>query len=669
MLRRQRDWRFAVLCLMLGLMAMRQALTLHGELVAAEGAPWQHLATFGVWSELPGLVVSFLAFGAVLIVGRMLAERDATVAAFARRERQFRSACRSASMGTFVVDLERGQMQLSPELTQMFGWTTTDEVSLARFREHLHADDVSDFDRCGEALRAGGRDLCDRLVRVRGPSGAFRHVQMIGEVQRAGEDGPSLQGVMIDVSQQVRLRAEIEALAVGESQTRTRRERLEHLVASLARALGADLAFVGELVGDGDRVQTLAMVSDGRLIDNLTYELGDTPCAGVIQGGVCVVPDRVCERYPRDALLQRVGMNGYAGKSLLDANGDEVGIVVVLTRGTFADSQFLRTLLHVYSIRLANELARGRDEDRLHLTRFALDHAGDGVFLLDERAQIVDVNESALRRFGYTQDELLQSTMADIDAEHSQAEWRQVLARVRDSGGLSLESTHRRRDGSEFPVEIVVTPLAYQGADHFCAVARDVTERRQAERDRARLEAELRQAQKMEAIGTFAGGIAHDFNNLLTAVYGNVDLARAELDDADAVAESLDAILRVARQGEAMTRRLLTFAHKAPAEKRPLDLGRLVLDTAAMLRRLQPAAIEVRADVPADRTAMVHGDESQLQQVLMNLAVNAQQAMPNGGELTLALRTDGCDGAGGDAAGKAVLSVLDTGVGMDEQTI
>ena len=182
----------------------------------------------------------------------------------------------------------------------------------------------------------------------------------------------------------------------------------------------------------------------------------------------------------------------------------------------------------------------------------------------------------------------------------------------------------------------------------------DLTDLKRADERRQRLEAELRQSQKLEAIGTLASGVAHDFNNLIMAVMGYAESARAELPTGHPAHAGLDMIRKVADQAAGLTRSLLAFTHKSPARMAPTDLVQAVRDGVALLRRLLPDAVVLRTCLP-DHPVWVMADATQVQQVILNLGANARDAMPEGGDLTVAVSR-------GD--GDATIEVVDTGVGM-----
>ena len=475
-----------------------------------------------------------------------------------------------------------------------------------------------------------------------------------------------------DATEQRRIEASIEDLAQGLRSTSGSRALLQDLVGLLAKTLGVEYALIGELMGeDPERVQVLATRANGEDARQFEYELSGSPCEEVVCHGLRIYETGVQARFPEDVLLQEMGIEAYAGMPLYDPKGVAVGTLVALSSRPLEDTRLLRSVMRIFSIRASNELERLKREERLRMTRFAMDHARDAIFLVNEHGYFIDVNDTASRRLEYDRAELLSMRVSDIDVEFPADEWErrwgEHWTETLAQGSGVLTSTHRTKSGRLIPVEIGIAHLKYEGRDALFALARDITDRIRADDEREQLELELRHAQKMEALGTFAGGIAHDFNNLLTAIYGNVEVALADIGNTPAVKESLETIGGVAHQGEAVTQSLLMFAHKARTEKRAVDLLELVTDTARLLRRLLPASVQLVTDLSTDGALWVWADAAQLQQVLMNLTLNARHAMPEGGEVRVGLREE-LHPERPDLPGRAVLTVADNGCGMDPET-
>ena len=203
----------------------------------------------------------------------------------------------------------------------------------------------------------------------------------------------------------------------------------------------------------------------------------------------------------------------------------------------------------------------------------------------------------------------------------------------------------------------------------------DTTARKRADEDRAQLQEQLHQMQKIEVIGQLAGGIAHDFNNLLTAILGNAEQLMEMLPPGGAARAALDSIERAALQAAGVTRGLLTFTHRLPVERKRVDLAQVVAGAARLLRRMIPAAVDLQTDTASERPLWVNADATQLQQVVMNLAINARDSMPAGGTLRIEVAaaepsaSRATDDPHAAQPAWARLTVSDTGTGMTAEVL
>ncbi|HEY0836080.1 MAG TPA: PAS-domain containing protein [Azospirillum sp.] len=274
--------------------------------------------------------------------------------------------------------------------------------------------------------------------------------------------------------------------------------------------------------------------------------------------------------------------------------------------------------------------------------------------------------------FGLTKDTILGRTVEEVLGPPLFAVIGRQLERAATGRRVSYEyAMERPGRGRVYAHSDIVPEFDEAGAVvGFFVLSSDVTEQK-------RTEAALIHAQKMEAVGKLTGGLAHDFNNLLTVVIGNLAALHDRLEDgaadAGAVREGLEPALRAARRGADITRRLMAFSRRQPLEPRPVEVGRLVRGTVALLHRSLPSAIEIRVLDPAV-PPVAEVDPHQLENALLNLAFNARDAMPGGGRLTFATDTVELEAA---AAGEAEVApgayvrvtVADTGIGMDEATL
>ena len=304
----------------------------------------------------------------------------------------------------------------------------------------------------------------------------------------------------------------------------------------------------------------------------------------------------------------------------------------------------------------------------------------DAVITMSHEGRITEFNPAAEAMFGYARGEVLGHPLADlIIPERFREAHTQGLAHLIEHGeskvvGRRIEISALRRDGTEFPVEIAITRIPLVGAPTFTGYIRDLTERKQAEEKLRESEEQLRQSHKMEAIGTLAGGVAHDFNNILTAILGYAALLKRGLDSPESTGRAADVIEKAAQRGAALTRQLLGFARKGKNQTVPVDLAAAIREVLELLHRTLDKNIRITQPPGAERL-FVTGDPAQLQQVILNLAVNARDAMPDGGELTFAVapvRLDeaGCRRVPGTRPGEHVrLTIKDTGCGIPEDVM
>jgi PAS domain S-box-containing protein len=307
--------------------------------------------------------------------------------------------------------------------------------------------------------------------------------------------------------------------------------------------------------------------------------------------------------------------------------------------------------------------------------RVLVDQSIVGVYVLDLE-RIVYCNEAFARAFGRTVDEVQRCRL--IDLVHPEDQER-IAASVATRIAGEYEVVHktfraRHSDGTTGWCELYGRRVDYRGRPALLGALLDVTEHRRAEQAREESELHLQQVQRLEAIGRLAGGIAHDFNNLLLVINGHAEALRDALDGASQSRSDVGTILRAADRAASLTRQLLAFSRKQQLCLRPIDLNATVTSTSEMLRRVIGEDITLHTALEADLPA-VTADVTQLDQVLMNLAVNARDAMPGGGILTIETASVYLDDsyAGAHVGVKpghyARLSVSDTGTGMDAATV
>lgn len=314
----------------------------------------------------------------------------------------------------------------------------------------------------------------------------------------------------------------------------------------------------------------------------------------------------------------------------------------------------------------ARELADTERRFRL-LIESVTDYA---IYTLDPAGNIVNWNPGAQRIKGYTREEVLGQHFSRFYTEEDRALGipMRVLQKAGTAGKYEMEGWRLRKDGSRFWASVVINAIRDSNGEliGFAKVTRDLTERRAAEE-------QLRQVQKMEGVGQLTGGVAHDFNNLLTVIIGNLDALQRHLGEPAAdigrLKRSAENAMRGARRAESLTQRLLAFSRQQPLEPRPVDVGRLVAGMSDLLRRTLGEQIAIETALSGGLW-QVEVDPNQLEVAILNLAVNARDAMPNGGRLTLETANVFLDHAYAAGQSEVVpgqyvqLAISDSGQGM-----
>lgn len=344
--------------------------------------------------------------------------------------------------------------------------------------------------------------------------------------------------------------------------------------------------------------------------------------------------------------------------------GDEIGKVAAgfnsMVESLESDQQRIKEILS--ALRESEELYRVVTENSL------------SQILLIHRYEIIFANQRALEDSGYSARELLGERALEYIHGDDRRDVRRMV-RKRYAGKLHLgamECRYITKSGNMRWLELTVVPTIYQGQPVLLAHGIDITQRKSAFEEQQRLESKLRQAQKMEAIGTLAGGIAHDFNNLLMGVQGNTSLMLLGVSKEDPNYERLLNIQRYIKNGAELTRQLLGYARRGKYEVKPILLNDLVTESAGMFARTKKE-VSIHLDLQSDLWT-VEADRGQIEQVLLNLYVNAWQAMPGGGDLFLA--TENITLKRHETAEWSIqpgdyvcISVTDTGTGMDGEIV
>jgi two-component system cell cycle sensor histidine kinase/response regulator CckA len=290
-----------------------------------------------------------------------------------------------------------------------------------------------------------------------------------------------------------------------------------------------------------------------------------------------------------------------------------------------------------------------------------------------EEGRCTEANDAFVRMFGYDRAEIIGKTSLDLHLYEDPTVRARLVVELGEKGFVrDVEVWGRKKNGERILVSLSIRIMRMDEKPHIMGVLRDVTAREVARKEKERLEAQLRQAQKMEALGVLAGGVAHDFNNVLAIILSYSSMLMDDLNPADPMRADLAEIKGAGERAAHLTRQLLAFGRKQLLEPRVVDLNDIVGGLTKMLQRLIGEDINL-VTRPASDPVWLQVDPSQIEQVLMNLSVNARDAMPTGGTLTIEIKRSDLDEdqmrrAGLQAGRHVELSVTDTGVGMDRAT-
>lgn len=570
-----------------------------------------------------------------------ISDRKRTEAALRESEARYRSVVTAMREGIVLQDRNGNILEcnasaesiLGLSRDQMLGRTSLD----SRWRT-IH-EDGSPFP--GETHPAmvtlrTGQPCSNVMMGVHKPNGVLTWISINSQpLLRPNEKTPyAVVTSFTDISERKQTEDIFRNLAQGVSAV-TGASFFDSLVQYLARTLGTDYAFAGAFVDQdadqtGQKVSTISVWSDDQWRDNFEYVLADTPCQQVTQQTLCLYPSQVQQQFPQDTLLQSMQVESYAGMPLVDSSGRILGLLVVMHRQPLPYPDRAASMLKIFAARAAAELERQQAEQKIREQAALLDITSDAIFVRNLDHQILYWNQGAERLYGWQVSEAMGQNATELLQEDT-AQVSDIVQTLLQEGHWQGEIRKVTKSGREVIVEgrwtLVRNDLGHP--KFILTVNTDITEKKQ-------LEAQFLRAQRLESIGTLASGIAHDLNNILTPVLAVAQLLPRRVTQLDESTQRLLEILETnVKRGGDLVKQILSFARGSENERRTLQIGHLLTEITKISQQTFPKSIEIRSQVATQALWLVRADATQLHQVIMNLCVNARDAMPDGGQLKI----------------------------------
>ena len=442
--------------------------------------------------------------------------------------------------------------------------------------------------------------------------------------------------IIRDVTERKRSEETLKHIGLGVSST-TGEEFVRSLVKQLSKALQTDFSFLVETTkkNEEDNTCTLVIAEHGHIRSRMNFKLANSACEEVLKRGFRVYQNEVRDKFPKDEVLKELVAESFVAMPLVDHKGKTVGLMGVIDTKPMENVQIAESTLQIFAARAAAEIERKRFEEDLNAEKerlaVTLRSIGDGFIATDTDGLVSMINNVAERLTGWRQEQIIGKPLVEIFNilnERTRKPCSTMLDRIVETGSVVGTANHAivvSREGVERLIEISAAPIRDKTTRKLGTVLvfRDITEKEH-------LEAERRKAEKLESLGVAAGGIAHDFNNLLTAIIGNLSLSMITLSPDDEMHERLAAAKKASLRAQELAQQLLTFAKGGAPIKKTASIGTLIQDTVTF--SIRGSNIKSEFALPDDLWP-VEVDAGQISQVVNNLAINAEQAMPSGGIL------------------------------------
>jgi PAS domain S-box-containing protein len=406
------------------------------------------------------------------------------------------------------------------------------------------------------------------------------------------------------------------------------KEFFEQLNRNMAEALGAQASLIVRMLpGEASKGRTIAAQVEGVRLNNFEYSLEGTPCEELLVSDACLIAKDAAKQFPGLGMTADLGAEGVACQRLVSSEGEPLGLLCAIFRKPISQVDFVKSTLQIFATRAAAELERQETDERLRDQARLLDIAHDAIHVNNLDNQIIYWNKGAERIYGWHAAEVL-GRLADEMLHHDSAQSLEALKTLVSKDEWRGETTKRTKDGRSIIVEAHWTLVRDKNgrAKSILAIDTDITERKQ-------LENQFLRAQRLESIGTLASGLAHDLNNILAPIMMCAPLLRGDLPPGDKE-RMVSAIESSASRGAKIISQVLTFGRGTQGERHPMHIASIINEIKAVADETFPKNIRIEPTIAAGLCNII-GDSTQWHQVLMNLCVNARDAMPDGGTLRI----------------------------------
>ncbi len=585
----------------------------------------------------------------------------------------YRNLVESTSIIPWELDLISWNFTyVGHQAEKILGYPITDWYKENFWFDHLHPDDR-------EANITFCRPLSTEVqnhqleYRVLAANGRYVWLREDAQVIRDANKPVLLRGFMLDITERKRSEEAIKNIAAGVS-AETGEAFFRHLVEHLAKTFDAEHAFIGMLdKNNAETINTLAVYAHGHIVDNISYPLKGSPCTTVIGQKTCAYPSGVHQKFPEDALLVEMNANGYIATPLFDKKGGAQGILVVLDSKPLQHIEHISDLLEIFAARTSAELERMKTEEALQESeqqqRDLLNNTSSVIYMKDLEGRYLFINRMFENLLQISNAEARGKTDYEIFPKKTADNFRNNDLKVIKTGALiELEETVPQNDGEHVYMSVKF-PLKKASGEIYasCGISTDITERKLVEEA-------LRRSQKMDAIGQLSGGIAHDFNNQLGVIIGYLDFLQNYVANDEKPRKWVNTASRATMRCIALTRQLLTFSRKQNEEKTAVNLNTMLNELKTIIQRSVTPEVNVQYFL-ADDLWQTEINSGECHDAILNLVINARDAMPGGGKLLLETSNKSLDASyvalnPGVKAGDYVQLMLgDNGSGMDKKTL